>query len=62
MQFGFDKVTVNKFQIGGYRSGWTEIAGHLFLTSTKFFQSASARVDIILIPSLHKGLFVVCNT
>jgi hypothetical protein len=43
----------------GIGSGWTNIAELLFLTSSKYFQSAVARADGILIPNLHKALFVV---
>jgi hypothetical protein len=38
--------------------GLTNIAEHLFLTSTKYFQSAAARADGMLIPNLQKALFV----
>jgi thiol-disulfide isomerase/thioredoxin len=40
-------------------SGWTNIAELLFLTSSKYFQSAVARADGMLIPNLHKALFVM---
>jgi hypothetical protein len=33
----------------------------LFLTSTKYFQSAAAWADGMLFPNLHKALFVACN-
>jgi hypothetical protein len=42
-------------------SGWTNIAEHYFLTSSKYFQSASARADGILTPNLQKALFVMGN-
>jgi hypothetical protein len=45
----------------GISSGWTNIADLLFLTSSSYFQSAAARADGILIPNLHKALFVSCN-
>jgi hypothetical protein len=45
----------------GFGSGWTNIVRHLFLTSSKYFQSAVVRADGILIPNLHKALYVACN-
>jgi hypothetical protein len=56
---GLTKLTSAKPGIG---SGWTTIAELLFLTSTKYFQSAVARADGILIPNLHKALSVGRNT
>ena len=42
--------------------GLTNIADHKFLTSTKYFQSAAAPADGILIPNLHKALLVASNS
>jgi len=39
--------------------GVTSNAELYFLTSTKYFQSAATQADGMLIPNLHKALFVV---
>jgi len=58
MQVGLDKQSFSQLQGQAFVRGWTNIAGHLFLTSSSYFQSAVARPDGILIPNLHKALFV----
>jgi len=49
----------NKLQLiakPGIGSGSTNITELLFLTSSKYFQSAVAPADRMLIPNLHKAL------
>jgi len=45
----------------GFSSGWTNLAELLYLTSSKYFQSAAVRADGMLIPNLHKALPVGRN-
>jgi hypothetical protein len=61
MQVGLDKLSFSKLQSQALVQGLTNIAELLFLTSSSYFQSAAARADGMLIPNLHKALFVSCN-
>jgi len=45
----------------GFSSGWTNKFQLLYLTSALNFYSAAVRADGILIPNLHKALFVRRN-
>ncbi len=41
--------------------GLDNIAELLYLASSKYFNQQRFRADGILVPNLHKALFVVCN-
>jgi len=55
MQVGLDKLTSANCKTGP-QFGLDKQYWALVLTSSKYFQSAAARADGMLIPNLHKAL------